>query len=651
MTRALPIAATEPVRCPDNEELLRLRLAVRASGEIVFMTGTDGVFTYVNPEFTRVYGYEPSEVVGRATPRLLKSGTMPRAEYETFWRLLTAGQVVRREFVNKTKDGTLLHIQGSANPIVDDSGAFLGFLGIQRDVTESRRIETALAESVRQYQVLANAAEDVIFIVNRAGRIEYTNAAAGAKFGIPPEAMIGKTLGDTFPPEIAAEMWRALSAVFDTGTRQLFENRFESPAGDLWLETWVVPIEKNGTCRAVLGIARDVTERKLLEHQFMQAQKMEAVGRLAGGIAHDFNNVLTAILGYADLVQGQLRDAPELFADIDEIKKAGERAGRLTRHLLAFTRKQAMQPQLVDVSAVIGDAEKMIRHMVGEDIELSVSLDNTWRIVADPGHIEQVLLNLVVNARDAMPKGGSLRVTTANVELDHASARRFHDGEAGRYVRVVVQDTGCGMTAEVLAHVFEPFFTTKPSGKGTGLGLATVYGVVKQSGGWISIDSAPGRGTAVSIFWPMNDATDSPAPDRGNRAEPVQPGSETILLVEDEPGIRSLMRRTLESRGYRVIEAGDGAAGLVAADTHHGSIDMLLTDIVMPVMSGPDLAQRLIRQRPGIRVLYVSGYPHNFSASQHPGSGRLWFLAKPFTPFALAQTVQQCLSANRDVPS
>jgi PAS domain S-box-containing protein len=650
MTRARPTAVTEPVRCPDSEELLRLRLAVGASGEIVFMTGTDGVFTYVNPEFTRVYGYEPSEVVGRATPRLLKSGTMPRAEYETFWRLLTAGQVVRREFVNKTKDGTLLHVQGSANPIVDDSGAFLGFLGIQRDVTESRRIETALAESMRQYQVLANAAEDMIFIVNRAGRIEYANAAAGVKFGILPEAMIGNTLGDTFPPGIAAEMWRALSAVFDTGTRQLFENRFESPAGDLWLETSVVPIEKNGTCRAVLGIARDVTERKLLEHQFMQAQKMEAVGRLAGGIAHDFNNVLTAILGYADLVQGQLRDAPELFADIEEIKKAGERAGRLTRHLLAFTRKQAMQPQLVDVSAVIGDAEKMIRHMLGEDIQLSVSLENTWRIVADPGHIEQVLLNLVVNARDAMPKGGALGVTAANVELDHASARRFPDGQAGRYVRVVVQDTGCGMTAEVLAHVFEPFFTTKPSGKGTGLGLATVYGVVKQSGGWISIDSAPGRGTAVSIFWPMNDATDPPAPDRGNRAEPVQPGSGTILLVEDEPGIRSLMRRTLESRGYRVIQAADGAAGLAAADAHHGSIDMLLTDIVMPLMSGPDLAQRLIRHRPGIKILYVSGYPHNFSASQHPGSGRLWFLAKPFTPLALAQTVQQCLSANRDVP-
>ena len=644
MTVSARASHSDVDRCPGAEELRRLRLAIRASGEIMFMTDPEGIFTHVNPEFTRVYGYEPSQVVGRTTPRILKSGTTSRGDYDAFWRLLRQRQVVRREFLNKAKDGTLLHIEGSVSPIVDDADSVIGFLAVQRDVTEARRLEKALDDTARHYQTLANAAADAIFIVNRSEEIQYANAAAAVLCGVEATTIIGKRITEVFPPDVAAEMWRELTAVFSSGTRQLFEHRFELPTGEVWLEAWLAPIVRPGEpCQSVMGIARNITERKLLERQFMQAQKMEAVGRLAGGIAHDFNNLLTAILGYADLAQQRLRNAPDILADVEEITKAGEQAGRLTRHLLAFTRNQVMTPQLVDISAIVADAKNMVQRVVGEDIRLSVSFEEaTQPVMADPGRIEQVLLNLVVNARDAMPTGGPLLITTANVELDETAARRYPDGKCGRFVRLAVEDAGCGMTADVLAHVFEPFFTTKPSGKGTGLGLSTVYGIVKQSGGWIAVDSVAGRGTTISTFWPIDNGTGALADQPGKPLESALRGSETILLVEDEPGIRNLIRRTLESRGYQVLDACDVTAAVAISDSYHGTIDMLLTDIIMPVMNGPDVAQRIIRQRPDIKVLYVSGYPHTLRLDQRRSSGRLSFLAKPFTPTALATIVREC---------
>jgi nitrogen-specific signal transduction histidine kinase len=398
--------------------------------------------------------------------------------------------------------------------------------------------------------------------------------------------------------------------------------------------------------RAVMGVARDVTARKSLESQLLQSQKMEAVGRLAGGIAHDFNNLLTAILGYSELLRDQLHDAPNILADVDEIRKAGERASRLTRQLLAFSRRQPVTRQAVDVNALVADLHKMLGRMLREDVEFSVvTARDLWPIVADPGQIEQIIMNLAVNALDAMPKGGRLTIGTSNASLDDAFVRRHVAAKAGSYVSLTVQDTGCGMTPDVLAHVFEPFFTTKPLGQGTGLGLATVYGIVKQNAGYVAIDSRPGEGTTVSVFWPRR--ADHRAESGSHAASLSDPigGSETILLVEDEPGVRALMRKMLERYGYRVLEARDASDAVALGARYPDPIDLLLSDVIMPGLNGPDLAQRIVPRQPGIKVLYVSGFSNSVLSERDRSRPRLWFLAKPFTLEALAKKVRECLDS------
>jgi two-component system cell cycle sensor histidine kinase/response regulator CckA len=634
---------------PDPAELRRLRLAIEASGEIIFMTDARGTFTYVNPEFERVYGYGSAEVIGRTTPRLLKSGTTGPEEYTAFWHHLEQNQIVRREFLNRTKQGTLLIIEGSANPIVDDSGEVVGFFAIQRNVTERRHIDAALEQSEHWYRTLADAEHDSIFIVNRAAQLDYVNNVIAARFGRTTGDIIGKRLEEVFPASAAAEMWREVSTVFATGKRRLFEQRFDSPMGDLCLETRLVPMSGQGSeVHTVMGVTRDVTERKALERQFLQAQKMEAVGRLASGVAHDFNNLLTAILGYGELLKDRVH-TPDILADLNEIKKAGEQATHLTRQLLAFSRKQTTIRQVMDVNALVGDAYKMLGRLLGEDVELSViAAPGVCQVIADPGQIEQVLMNLAVNARDAMPKGGRLTIVTARVRLDDTFVRQHAGAAAGPYVSLTVQDAGCGMPADVLAHVFEPFFTTKPVGQGTGLGLSTVYGIVKQNGGYVTIASEPTSGTTVTVFWPMSDQHEAPAlaTETSKRA---LGGTETILLVEDEAAIRCLMRKILEPHGYRVLEARDVSDAMAIAETHEGPIDLLLSDVIMPVLNGPDLAQRIVARRPTIKVFYVSGFPNALLSEQTRQPQRIWFLAKPFTPQALALKVRECLDSHSEL--
>ena len=493
------------------EELRRLRLAVEASGEAIFMTDARGAITYVNPEFVRVYGYTPEELIGRTTPRILKSGGTSAEEYASFWRQLRSGQVVKREFVNRRKDGATVQIESSANPIVMNDD-LVGFLAVQRDVTARKATEAALRESESRYRALAEAAHDSIFIVDADARIEYANAVSLERFQMKSDA-IGKPLFDVFPRESAEEMWKELSSVFSSGKRQYFESRFETPSGDLWLGAWLVPLAREAAqTPAVMGVARDITERKRLEREFTQAQKMEAVGRLAGGVAHDFNNLLTAILGYADLLLKAVGSDSNVASDLREIRNAGERASRLTRQLLTFSRKQAFSPKVINLNDVVGELQKMLARIIGEDIVLDVAMERQLADTkVDPSQIEQLLVNLVVNARDAMPRGGTIRIQTTNAELDAVFCRRHDGATPGRHVALIVEDTGCGITVDTLAHVFEPFFTTKPAGKGTGLGLSTVYGIVKQSGGYITIDSEPGRGTTFTTYLPIAREAGQPA--------------------------------------------------------------------------------------------------------------------------------------------
>jgi two-component system cell cycle sensor histidine kinase/response regulator CckA len=379
------------------------------------------------------------------------------------------------------------------------------------------------------------------------------------------------------------------------------------------------------------------------EEQLRQSQKVEAIGRLAGGIAHDFNNLLTIINGYTELLLARLPPQDRTSRDINEIRKAGMRAASLTRQLLAFSRKQILEPKVLDMNAIVVELEKMLRRLIGEDVRLTIAqAPGLRRIKADPGQIEQVIMNLVVNARDAMPQGGNLTLETANVDLDEAYAARHVGVRSGAYIMLAVSDTGSGIDKESMSHIFEPFYTTKGPGKGTGLGLSTVYGIVKQSGGNVWAYSEPGRGTTFKIYLPQAEGTVDRQPRDGQHAG-IARGSETLLLVEDQKELRELVREMLQMNGYTVVEAGDGLEALEICQKHEGRIDLMLSDVVMPQMGGRELAQRLATIRPEMKVLYMSGYTSNAIVHHgilDPGTA---LLQKPFTPDSLARKVREVL--------
>ena len=404
------------------------------------------------------------------------------------------------------------------------------------------------------------------------------------------------------------------------------------------------PIDFGGR-PAQLVLSQDVTERRQLEQQLRQSQKMEAIGQLAGGVAHDFNNLLTAILGYSDLLATEVGEKSPLLESIDEIRKAGERAASLTRQLLAFSRRQVLEPKVLDLNALIVNLEKMLRRLIGEDVQLITVLDRAvGHVRADAGQIEQVILNLAVNARDAMPKGGTLTIETQDVELDEAYARNHVTVRPGSYVMLAVTDTGEGMSTETKSHLFEPFFTTKGQGKGTGLGLATVYGIVKQSGGYVWVYSELGRGTAFKVYLPRVEGTVEAIAARGPTSASLR-GTENVLLVEDDQSVRTLTRILLETNGYTVLDAGGIEEALKIVRDHSGPIQLLLTDVVMPEMGGSDLAARVLALRPETRVIYMSGYTDDVVVRHGLVAEGLSFLQKPFTPEALARKVREVLDA------
>jgi len=401
-------------------------------------------------------------------------------------------------------------------------------------------------------------------------------------------------------------------------------------------------------------IMHNVTERRLaeeekarLEQQLVQAQKLESIGRLAGGIAHDFNNLLTVINGYSELLLVRLKNGDPLAASLTEIRKAGERAAALTQQLLAFSRKQVVQPKPLNLNSLISDVRDMLRRLVGEDIELITSLEpSLGQVLADPGQIHQVLMNLAANARDAMPGGGRLTIATANVTFGSGHAAAPAGLKTGPYVKLAVSDSGVGMPEEVRQHIFEPFFTTKGEGEGTGLGLATVYGIVRQCHGWIDVRSQPGLGTMFTIHLPCIDAPPAVNVLATPSFESLR-GSETILLVEDQAEVRALAAEVLEHCGYHVLRAAMGGEALLLAEQHQGPIHLMLTDLVMPRMTGRELAQRLLPLRPNMRVLFMSGYADSLDPHRgilEPGSD---CLSKPFTPDELARKVRSVLGAQR----
>jgi signal transduction histidine kinase len=437
----------------------------------------------------------------------------------------------------------------------------------------------------------------------------------------------------------------ALDATLTGGQPYNVDHRVMLPGGGERVVNEHAEVVRDAAGRPVrlLGTVLDVTDRRRLEEQYRQAQKMEAVGRLAGGVAHDFNNLLTVINGYGEVLLESLPAGHPAREMVAEIRGAGERAAALTRQLLAFSRKQPAAPRVLDLNALVRDLDRMLRRLIGEDVEFATATaPDLWPVTADPGHLEQVVVNLVVNARDAMPRGGKLTVETRNVVLDDAYARATADARPGPHVLLAVTDTGVGMDRATLDRALEPFFTTKGPSHGTGLGLATVYGVVKQAGGHVALYSEPGRGTTVKVYLPPTDVPVTQTPDRPI-ARPLPRGTETVLLVEDEDAVRALTRHVLRVAGYAVLEAADGRQAVRVADGYAGRIDLLVTDVVMPHLGGREVADALAGRHPGLRVLFLSGYSDDAVVRHGLVDRDVAFLQKPFTPADLARKVREVL--------
>ena len=503
-----------------------------------------------------------------------------------------------------------------------------------------------MAERLSQLASIIELSTDAIVIYTLDGTIVSWNTGAEGVYGYSANEVLGRPRSVLLPPDQPDDL-PATVATLKRGERiQRYETVHMRKGGKRIDVSMTMSPVKDGNDEMVgaAAITRDISDRKLLEKQLRQAQRMEALGQLSGGIAHDFNNLLSVIGGYCELLEPELPPDGVLHRNCEQIKKAGEKAAGLTRQLLAFTRQQVLEPRVLDLNAVVLDLEKMLNRVIGEDIELRTSLDRGLAAVkADRGQIEQVIMNLVVNARDAMPNGGRLTVQTANVVVDESFTRRHHPQAPGAYVRLSVTDTGVGMDSETQARIFEPFFTTKEVGKGTGLGLSTVYGVIRQSGGHIWVDSQLGRGSAFEVYLPM--VQESARHEKSSvGADGTTGGTETILLVEDEDALRELTRELLAGSGYRVLEASSPEKAIEAARNYRGPIHLLLTDVVMPRMSGPRLAQSLEAIRPEMKVVYMSGYM-GFRQSQLPEPDAI-LLAKPFKREALLRKLREALALN-----
>jgi PAS domain S-box-containing protein len=518
------------------------------------------------------------------------------------------------------------------------------------------RLEAALGQEIAARETAAAQGEllrafldtvpDLVYSKDIDGRLRICNAAALAMQRVQHEhELAGRTVFDLYPREMAERLHADDQEVLAGRTVLNREVATRDVHGrPQWYLTMKVPFRnREGAITGVIGISRNITDRKVLEEQLRQSQKMEAVGKLAGGVAHDFNNLLTIIIGFGEMLRAEVASQPALSEPVDAIRDAAERAASLTRQLLAFSRQTLLQPKVLDLNATITTTGRMLSRLIGENIRVRLVLDpSISRVRVDPGQLDQVLMNMAVNARDAMPNGGTLTITTQELELTHDVAARL-EAQPGRHVMIAIADTGVGMSPDVMVQIFDPFYTTKGVGNGTGLGLSMVFGIVRQSGGSISVESEPGQGSTFRIFLPV--ATESATSPDATVPTPSLQGSETVLLVEDDTGVRELARRTLAAQGYDVLVAADGRAALAIAATRGNDIALVVTDVVMPDMSGPELVTALQTSWPQLRVIYMSGYTSDTAVLQGVAASEIAFLQKPHTPLRLVHMVRAVLDS------
>ena len=617
------------------------RLVADNTVDCIWMTDMDFVFTYVNPAISGMTGYTVDEWIG--------SRLGDHCDEENFRIVSEAvSQSLRKlpdnsgfslEAAMLKKDRRPFHVEITGRVLLDREGKPAGLQGVTRDATERKAAEEILRHAEAQQRKVLDAQSQIVLLLDSHCRVTWANRAAYVFSGLRRESMQGMLCHEVLrkdgdgpcadcPVEKALKSGSVRSGIMETGE------------GKVWRVTGCPVRDPDGRIGGVVEVAEDVSERFFLEEQLRQAQRMESVGRLAGGVAHDFNNLLSIVNGYCDLILDSLDKGDPLRSEVGEIRKAGERATSLTRQLLAFSRKQVLKPRPLCLNTILEQMEKMLKRLIGEDIELSMARAADLRAVeADPGQMEQIVMNLAVNARDAMPTGGKLIIETRNAEIDET------DGTMGPgpYALLSMSDTGHGMEPAVLNRIFEPFYTTKERGKGTGLGLSTVFGIVKQSGGDIRACSEKGKGSTFEIFLPeTKKEPEGFVPRKASKAG----GTETLLIVEDESAVRELARRILESAGYKTLEAANGGEALLLCERFGSGIALVLTDIVMPGMSGKELYERLSRINPAMKVVYMSGYTDN--AIVHHGilDRETHFINKPFTVNDLLSKIRIALDEN-----
>jgi len=635
-------------RIADNLAFIQTMIETSPVGIITYNAGGDTVWT--NEATARILGGTLDQLRRQNFRQLeswKRSGLLDAAE-----KALATGEEQQLDVDVTTTFGKKVLLSSRLVPYVYEGQQHL--LGMYSDITERLQMQKALLHSEKQFRNLLENVQLVAVMLDRNGNMTYCNGYLLGLTGWSNEEILGKSWFDLFLPEEVRESVRSFfnAGIATAALPNQYENEIMTRKGDRRLIVWnnSMLYDPRGDVTGTASIGNDVTEHRSLEEQLRESQKMEAVGRLAGGIAHDFNNLLTVIIGYVELLLSKIGKDNPLSQEAGEIRNAALRAASLTNQLLAFSRRQILSPEVLDLNSIVTDVENMLRRIIEEHINLALNLcEALWKVKADRSRIEQVIVNMVINAKDAMPKGGTLTIETRNIQIEDMTANINPEIGPGAYAVFSIKDTGHGMDRETMARVFEPFFTTKEVGKGTGLGLATVYGIVMQSGGHIQVDSEPGHGTMFSIYLPRAQETPSP-PKKAAPAEinaiSLSADTKTILLVEDSDIVRELTRNILDIYGYAILEASSPEDAIRLCESHGGEIHLLLTDVVMPGMSGRELSDRLQPVRPSMKVLYMSGYTGEAIVEHGILDAGIHFIPKPFSPESMAQKILEVLNSD-----
>jgi PAS domain S-box-containing protein len=621
----------------------RFQDIVNTTGDWIWEINKEGRYTYSSPVVEQVLGYTPDEILGKYFYDFISPDQKDNLK-KSFFKITTDKKMPIKNFINTNihKNGSQVILETNIIPIKDDNDQFMGYRGVDRDITQRKYAEEALRIKDNAIASSINA----ITICDLDGKPNYVNNSFLEMWGYKDQ---GKVIGKPFVIFWQTENHavKLIDKLYKKGKwmGRLTAKKKDGSLFDVQVSASIV-YDESGKPDCLMASFLDITDQQRLEDQFRQAQKMEAVGRLAGGIAHDFNNLLTVILGYSELALTKLDENDPLYKNLEQITNAGRRAEGLTRQLLAFSRRQLIQLKVLDINDIIEDMKKMLRRLIEEDIKLIMMLDpEAAHIKADPGQIEQVIMNLVVNARDVMPGGGKLTIETKNAYFDESNTPRNMEIEYGSYVLLKISDTGIGMDEETMSHIFEPFFTTKKVGEGTGLGLSTVYGIVKQNKGEICVQSVLGIGTTFEIYLPGVKDIPQVDKDKAVKKDEWLKGTETILVVEDDDLVRDLACQVLRQQDYQILEASQGGDALLICEQYEKPIHLILTDIVMPIIRGHELVERLKQIKPEMKSLFMSGYTDDDVVKNKLQEDDLNFIKKPFTPQDLLLKVREILDS------